>query len=419
MTDTVDDAPSTPATRERSDHPQRWAFGYLLSLLALALGVSGLPSPLYPIYQEQWGLSPLTITVVFAVYAIGALASALTVGPISDAIGRKPVLITAALAILTGLGLFLIAGSAWQLIVARFLHGAAIGAITVVSGAALLDVRPRDGARNGMVSGVALNVGIAVTALGAAAAAQWSSIPLRLPFAIVAAVVALMLVALIALVEPHVGKTGDRIRIARPSVPSAIRTDFAFSGIGIFTSWSVLGVFLSLYPALTQHATGHPSVIFVGVVISVMAAASAVSQWLSGRFNPRKTAVVGNIGMIVSLLCAIWALHTGLTWFVIADSVALGAAFGLAFGGSLRHLNAVTPADARGRVMSAYYLLGYLAMAIPTVTAGALASRFGTAAIFPWFVVAVAVASLVAAIVGLRSRDRPATIVDIDCPRPD
>ena len=32
--------------------------------------------------------------------------------------------------------------------------------------------------------------------------------------------------------------------------------------------------------------------------------------------------------------------------------------FGLAYGGSLRYLSEIAPSDARGRVMSAYYLLG-------------------------------------------------------------
>ena len=69
-------------TPSRSAHPQAWSFGLLLALLGLALGVSGLPSPLYPIYQAQWHMSPLSTTVVFAVYSIGALGSALTVGQI-------------------------------------------------------------------------------------------------------------------------------------------------------------------------------------------------------------------------------------------------------------------------------------------------------------------------------------------------
>ncbi|MFM9377114.1 MFS transporter [Gordonia sp. VNK21] len=389
----------------RHCHPQRWSFVLLLALLGLALGVSALPSPLYPIYQQEWDLSPLTVTGIFAVYAIGALTSALSAGPISDAIGRKPVLITGLILILIGLGIFLIATQTWQLLLARLVHGTAIGAIIVVAGAALLDVRPHDGARNGQVSGAALNLGIALTVLGSASAAQWASAPLRMPFAVAAVIACVLLAGAIALAEPHTERTGGRIRIQRPSVPAAIRTDFWFSGIGILTSWSVLGVFLSLYPALTQRATGHHSAIFVGIVVAAMAAAAAGAQWFGGALEPRTAAIVGDLGIIVSLGCAVWALHTGWTALVITDSVLLGITFGLAFGGSLRHLTSVTPADSRGRVMSAYYLLGYLAMGIPTVVAGALASRFGTWEIFPWFVIAVSVGCLCAAILGMRTAD--------------
>ncbi len=385
-------------------HPQRWSFALLLTLLALALGVSGLPSPLYPIYQQQWHLSALSTTVVFAVYAIGALGAALTVGPISDAVGRKPVLLAAVGTILAGLLLFLFAGSEWQLILARFLHGAAIGSITVVAGAALLDVRPTDGARNGMLSGVALNVGIAATALGAAAVAQYAPNPLRTPFVTMTVVVLAIALGVIALIEPHVGRTGERVRLSRPGVPGEISADFWFCGIGIITAWSVLGVFLSLYPALVQHVTGHRSVIFTGALVAVMAVASAVSQFIGGRYPARPTAIAGDIGLAASLLLAVIAVRYGHTWLILVDTIALGATFGLAFGGSLRHLGSVAPAHARGQVMSAYYLLGYLAMGVPTVIAGYLATQYSTATIFPWFAAAVAGACLAAAAIGLRGR---------------
>lgn len=399
---------SDPAAPTAQVHPQRWSYPLLLALLALALGTSALPSPLYPIYAHEWGFSPLTTTVIFAVYAIGALGAALTVGPISDAVGRKPVLVTALVLMLVGLLVFLFATHVWELLIARLLHGTAIGATIVVSGAALLDVRPFDGARNGATSGAALNAGIAVTVLGAACAAQWAAAPLRIPYAIMLVIVATLLAAVIALKEPHTGRTGARIRIQRPSVPAGIRADFWFAGIGILTSWSVLGVYLSLYPALTQQTTGHTSVLFAGVVIAVMAAAASASQWSGRHFDPRKTAIAGDLGMVAAILGAIAAVHSGSTAAVLIDALILGAVFGLAFGGSLRHLSDVAPADSRGRVMSAYYLLGYLAMGVPTVIAGALASRYGTAAVFPWFAVAVAAGCLGAAALGLFGSSRPA-----------
>lgn len=396
------------AAGARHVHPQAWSFPLLLALLALALGTSALPSPLYPIYAREWGFGPLTTTVIFAVYAIGALGAALSVGPISDAAGRKPVLVTALITILIGLAIFLSATQLWQLLLARFLHGAAIGATIVVSGAALLDVRPRDGDRNGAISGAALNLGIAITVLAAAAAAQWSSHPLRIPYAIMAGIVTVLLIATLALIEPHTARTGDRVRIQRPSVPAQVRTDFWFSGIGIFTSWSVLGVFLSLYPPLAQHTTGHDSTMFAGIVIAMMAAAAAAAQWFGGRFDPRATAIAGDLGMVAALVAAVFAVRTGSTTAIVIDAFVLGWVFGMAFGGSLRHLSGVVPADARGRVMSAYYLLGYLAMGVPTVIAGALSSRYGTAAVFPWFAGAVALGCLGAAVLGLLGGGRPA-----------
>ena len=53
----------------------------------------------------------------------------------------------------------------------------------------------------------------------------------------------------------------------------------------------------------------------------------------------------------------------------------LGAGLGPAFNSSLRHLAAVIPAAERGQVMSAYYLTGYLSLAIPAVLAGLAATR--------------------------------------------
>ena len=81
----------------------------------------------------------------------------------------------------------------------------------------------------------------------------------------------------------------------------------------------------------------------------------------------------------------------------------MGLAFGLAFGGSLRHLGQVVPAAHRGEVMSAFYVLAYTAMAVPTILAGWAATEWGLAAIFPWFSLATALACLTAGTLGLRS----------------
>jgi MFS family permease len=46
--------------------------------------------PIYPQYRERWGFS--VTMLIFAVYVAGLLGALLTVGSLSDHLGRRPVL---------------------------------------------------------------------------------------------------------------------------------------------------------------------------------------------------------------------------------------------------------------------------------------------------------------------------------------
>lgn len=72
-----------------------WTPFVLMALVvAAALMSSATPSPLYVDYQQVWGTSGTMITVVYAVYALAVLVPLLFLGRVSDAIGRRPVVIT-------------------------------------------------------------------------------------------------------------------------------------------------------------------------------------------------------------------------------------------------------------------------------------------------------------------------------------
>lgn len=394
-------APGLLAVEDEAIQGQRWAYGLLLALTAVALGVSGMPAPLYGIYQETWHFTPLTTTLVFAVYAVAALGAVLVSGTVSDVVGRKPVLLGATATILVGMLVFLLAQNVWMLLAARALHGAAVGAIVVAGAAALLDLRPHDGRRTGRLSGGFFNIGISVTVVLVAMLAEYAPHPLRLSFVVVGAVVALIGLALLPLAETHVGRSGGSIRIARPSVPHEIRGDFWFAALGVMAAWSVLGVLLSLFPTLAAEKTGVHNIIFGGSVVAVSAFTAALAQ-LFVTLEARRTALIGDVGMAVSLLLTVPALLSGEPVLVFVIGGVLGWFFGMGFGGSLRHLANVVPAGRRGETMSAYYLLAYSALAFPTIVAGWAARTWGLAEAYPWFAVAAAVTSLVAAALGLR-----------------
>ncbi|WP_410869731.1 MFS transporter [Nocardia sp. A7] len=381
---------------------QRWAYGVVLTASAVALGVSGAPAPLYGIYETEWHLSPLTTTMVFAVYAFAALGAVLVSGRISDVVGRKPVMIGAFATMILGLVAFLLADSVPMLLLARALHGAAVGATVVAGAAALLDLRPERGARSGQLSGVAFNVGIAVAVLGTAVLAQYAPSPLRTPYVVIAVVCLAAGAGILALREPHTARVKARITIAKPSVPPEIKADFWFSAIGVMAAWSVLGVLLSLYPSLAAAETGMHNLVFGGVVVAGTALVAAVVQLFATRVPARRAAVLGDLGMAAALLATIPALATKQPAVVIVAGLVLGATFGLGFGGSLRHLSEVVPPHRRGETMSAFYLLAYSAMALPTLAAGWAATTWGIATVFPWFIVIVSLACVGAALLGLR-----------------
>ncbi len=381
---------------------QRWAYPLLLVLSGVALGVSGLPAPLYGIYEANWHLSPLATTVVFAVYAFAALAAVLVSGRVSDVVGRKPVLIGALVALIVGLGIFLVADSIEMLLLARTIHGAAVGSIVVAGAAALLDLRPHHGVRSGQLSGVSFNIGMTVAIVGSSLLAQYVAYPLRTPYAVVAVVCAVVGVGVLALRETHSGRTGGKIRISKPAVPPEIREDFWFAALGAMASWSVLGVLLSLYPSLAAQQTNMHNLVFGGGVVGVTAFSAAVAQLVATRVPARRSAVIGDVGMAAALLLTVPVLLTHRWPLVFAAAALLGATFGLGFGGSLRHLSDVVPANRRGETMSAFYLLAYSAMALPTIAAGWAATRWALADVFPWFAGIVALACLGAAAVGFR-----------------
>jgi MFS family permease len=364
-------------------------------------------------YEEVWHLSPLATTVVFAVYAVAALGAVLVSGRISDVIGRKPVLLGALVAMIVGLGVFLVADNMALLLVARTIHGAAVGSIVVAGAAALLDLRPGHGARSGQLSGVSFNIGMTVAIMGSAVLAQYAPHPMRTPYAVVAVICAVVGIGIIALREPHSARTRGPIRISRPAVPAAIRSDFWFAALGAMASWSVLGVMLSLYPSLAAQQTHMHNLVFGGAVVGTTAFAAALAQLCAARVSARRAAIVGDLGMALALVLTIPILATHSWPLVIAAAALLGVTFGLGFGGSLRHLSNVVPADRRGETMSAFYLLAYTAMAVPTIVAGWAATQWALSAVFPWFASAVALACVAAAVVGaINTRARTASATD-------
>src|SRR5262245_13000314 len=158
-------APPFPQHPVRHTLSPRVAYLHVAAVIGLALLASSTPSPLYETYRELWGFSPVVLTLVYATYAFGVLASLVLAGRVSDEVGRRPVLLIALGTLMAATVLFMLADSVVWLFVARGIQGVATGLALGAASAALLDLYPRRdpagvGLTNGVVSASGMGFGV-------------------------------------------------------------------------------------------------------------------------------------------------------------------------------------------------------------------------------------------------------------------
>jgi MFS family permease len=223
--------------------------GYAVAALVVGLGLfaSVTPSPLYRTYSVLWHFSPLTLTLIYATYAFGVLASLLLAGGVSDDVGRRPVLLAALGALMASSVLFMVAGSAAWLFVARGVQGLATGAALSAASAALLDLHPnRDPAGVGLTTATAAASGIGLGVLASSVLVQLGTLPRVLPYVLLLLLFALAFAGAYWMPEP-VGKRG-RFRLTAEwlNVPAVVRRPFFLAALAVISSWSIGGLRLRL-----------------------------------------------------------------------------------------------------------------------------------------------------------------------------
>ena len=262
-----------------------WAAAYTLALL---LAGTNLPTPLYRDYQRAFGFSSLGVTLVFSAYVAVLIPSLLVAGPLSDAIGRRRVLLPAVGLAATGSLLFALAAGTGWLLAARVVQGLALGAAAGPLTAALVEVEPAGNRRRAaVVAAVASVGGVGVGPLLAGLLAEYAPAPRLTPFLVHVALLVPAALAMAAL--PAVPQT-TRWRPRRPGVPASIRRVFATSGAASFLAWAVVGLFLTLVPSYVTTLTGSHDPALGGGVAALLLACSAVAQ-LVGYGRPPPAAV--------------------------------------------------------------------------------------------------------------------------------
>ncbi|MDN5858264.1 MAG: MFS transporter [Pseudonocardia sp.] len=377
-------------------------------MLGLFLFAASAPTPLYAIYAARWQFTPSTITVIFAVYAVALLATLLVAGSLSDAVGRRPVILAALVVQSLSMLAFLAADGVGWLFLARIGQGVATGLVTAAVAAALIDHQPPDRPGLGaLLNAVTSMIGLATGSLIAGALVQYAPDPLRLVYSV-------MLVGFVGLAVAtlRVPETVTRRRrvdlVPRLGVEPRARAPFLVALPCVVASWALGGLYLSLGPSLIgriDHSANH---LLGGAIAFSLCAAGALTSLFVARWSPHRAMVTGCALLVVGLTITVVAIAFELGWLLFAGSVIAGAGFGSGFLGSFRSLAAVASREHRSELIATLYVAAYLAFALPAVVAGVLTTRFGvepTSIGYAIVVAALAAGSLTAAV--LRRHNAP------------
>ena len=376
--------------------PPSAGFYLLASITTSFLAGSSAPTPLYPVYQRLWHFSPVTVTVIFAVYALALLAMLLVAGRLSDHVGRRPVLLAATAAQALTMVVFATADGLGALLAARVLQGLATGAALGAVGAGMLDL---DRERGTVANAVAPALGTAVGGVLAGALVRYLPQPTHLVYVVLAAIYVLQGLGVALMAEPGSRRPGALASLkVQLRAPRSTHGPLLMAAPLLVAGWAIAGFYGSLGPALMQRVFGLDSSWAGGVSLFLLAGSASAAVLTLHRTHEQRMRLVGAAALAsgTAAVMVALALHSAVAFF--AASMVAGAGFGLGFQGAVRGVMASVAATERAAVLSIVFVLSYLALGLPAVAAGFVVARTGhlveTALGFAAAVVALAAIAL-------------------------
>jgi predicted MFS family arabinose efflux permease len=350
--------------------PSNVALYLQASIIVFFLAASSAPTPLYAVYQSSWGFSPITTTVVFGIYALAVLSALLTVGKLSDHIGRRPVLLAAIATQAASLIVFTTASGVSELMIARVVQGLATGAAAGAVGAGLLDL---DRAKGTILNAVAPVTGTATGALVSGLLVQFLPAPTHLIYLALVAVFVLLGIGVVFMAETSTPKAGALASLKPEfALPQAVRAPLAVASSVLVAVWALAGFYGSVGPSLARIVVGSDSLSLGGLALSLLAASGALTVLVLRDRAPRSVMRFGILALIAGVAVTLIGIaQTSAVGFFVGTAIA-GVGFGAGFQGAIRTVLPLARPHERAGVLSTMYVVSYLGMGLPAVVAGFL-----------------------------------------------
>ena len=344
------------------------AFYLQASIILFFLAGSSAPTPLYAVYQAEWGFSPITTTVVFGIYALAVLAALLSAGSLSDYIGRRPVLIVATLLQAAAMWIFAHAHGVNELIGARIVQGLATGGAASAIGAGMLDI---DRAKGTIANAVGPMLGTATGGIASGLMVQYLPAPTVLIYAVFGSIFVAQAIGVVLMPESVTPRPGALASL-KPHfrLPREIRRPMLLAAPALVSAWALVGFYGSLGPSLLRRLAHSTSLALGGLTLFVLAGSAASTVFLLRTRSPNALTTLGMAALVVGVGITLLAIPMASLPLFFAGCVVAGAGFGAGFQGAIRSVLLLAAPQERAGVLSVLYVIAYLAMGLPAVLGG-------------------------------------------------
>lgn len=332
-------------------------------------------TPLLVMYRLEHGFSAVTVDTFLFAYVVGIIPALLICGPLSDRLGRRPVMlpataVAAAGSILIALG----PDTAALLFAGRVLSGIALGIGMAVGGSWVKELSaldpaaaPGTGARRAAMS---LTAGFALGAGVAGVLAQWAPWPTHLAYSVHVLICIIAGIGMLSVPETRARAQQGRL-IDDLKIPAASHKRFLLVVVPL-APWvfGAASVAYAVLPSLmAERSGGYP--IALSALMSVIALGAGFAIQAVGRRidtpNAARGALVSLTILVVGMLLAAWAASVLTIAAALIAAAVLGCGYGMALVSGLQEVQRIAGPDDLAGLTAVFYSLTYLGFAVPAI----------------------------------------------------
>ena len=355
---------------------------FLVAIAVFAVAWGGNQfTPLMVMYRLNGDLDLVFVDLLLFIYALGIAPALLISGPLSDRIGRKPVMLASPVFSIIG-SVLIAAGETTGplLLVGRALSGVGVGIAMAVGGSWVKELsharfdktaKSTSGAKR---QSMALTLGFGIGAGIAGSLAQFAPLPGQLPYILHIVLTVPTIIAMTVVPEtrqsPHLAGGQRETILQSLRTPSVKRPRFLLVA-AMVAPWvfGAAGVAYAIIPTLMQEEVGQPVFFSALVTFFALLFGFGIQQFgprIASDTSARGSLVAMGI-VVVGMGLAMWMSASPTIFSAVIAALVLGMGYGLAMFTGLNEVQRIAgPRDLAG-LTGIFYCLTYIGFAFPAI----------------------------------------------------